>query len=158
MSHLFSACWKIIVLLLLPAAGAAWAAAEVPSAQMGAVTVSARKTDTLLTYGAKIVDVRPQHDFLEGHIPGAIHVAYRERSLQRTDFDPTRDDITIFLNRLYKKFPDPATPIIIYCNGVYCWKSFKALRAANDHGYRRLFWLRGGIAEWQREGLPVVRE
>lgn len=133
----------------------ALAAAEVPAAQMGATTVSARETSALLAHGARAIDVRPQHDFLDGHIPGAFHVAYRERSLQRADFDPTRDGVTAFLNRLYRKIPDPATPLVVYCNGIHCWKSFKALRAANDNGYRKLYWLRGGFAEWRREGLPV---
>lgn len=159
MNRLLSLCRMTLLLVLLPGAGTALAAAEVPAAQMGATTVSAREASALLAHGARAIDVRSQHDFLEGgRLPGALHVAYRERSLQRADFDPTRDGVTAFLNRLYRKIPDPATPLVVYCNGIYCWKSFKALRAANDNGYRKLYWLRGGMAEWRRAGLPVENE
>ena len=152
------ACRRLIFLALLALSGSVCAAVEVPAAQMGAATVSAREASALLAQGARAIDVRPQHDFLDGHLPGALHINYRERSLQRADFDPTRDGVTAFLDRLHRKVPDPATPLVIYCNGIHCWKSFKALRAANDHGYRKLYWLRGGFAEWLREGLPVSTE
>lgn len=145
-------------LLLLLTTGAALAAAEVPAIHIGVASVSARQAKALVDRGVAVVDVRSQHDFLDGHIPGAFHAVYRERSMQRPDFDPTQDGVQAFLDRLHRKVPNPGTEIIIYCNGIHCWKSFKALRAAADRGYRKLYWLRGGLAEWQKEGLPVTKE
>lgn len=158
MKRALSVVLKIAFLAVLAGTNIAFAAVEVPAAQLGAVTVSAREAAMLIERGARAIDVRSQHDFLHGHLPGALHVAYREHSAQRADFDPTRDGVTVFLDRLHRKIPDPATPLVVYCNGVYCWKSLKALRAANDNGYRKLYWLRGGITEWRRAGLPLSTE
>ena len=47
--------------------------------------------------------------------------------------------------------------VIYYCNGPECWKSYKAAqRTVADGRVAQVYWLRGGLPEWERQGLPVV--
>jgi len=146
--------WPLLVWMSF----SALAAQEVPVTLMGVTNISALEAQALIKRGARVVDARAQHDFLDGHISRAIHVAYRERSAQKPGFDPSEDNVRPFLNRMRKKIPDLNSEVIIHCCGVNCWKSYKALRAATDHGYRKLYWLRGGMEEWRQENLPVTQE
>ena len=50
---------------------------------------------------------------------------------------------------------DKAKPTIFACNGAECWKSFKASKAAVALGFQKVYWLRGGLPEWDAKGLPV---
>jgi thioredoxin 1 len=43
---------------------------------------------------------------------------------------------------------------------LYCTEGFRSRRAAEmlyDLGFRRLYNLEGGIVDWRKEGMPVVR-
>lgn len=48
-------------------------------------------------------------------------------------------------------------PLVFYCNGFKCIRSYRALLKADDCGYKRIFWFRGGYEEWREKGLPVLR-
>lgn len=106
---------------------------------------------------AHIIDTRALHDYLAGHLPGAYHADYRERSARTPAFDRREDDTAAFLRRL-RKFAEPGQAVVFYCNGPACWKSYKAAAVARDAGYRRLHWFRGGLSEWRQQGNPVVVE
>ncbi|MDP2751868.1 MAG: rhodanese-like domain-containing protein [Rhodocyclaceae bacterium] len=104
------------------------------------------------------IDARAQYDYFVRRIASAIHVPYRERSKRQVDFDPAKDDIPAFLKRLHKFAPKKFIPLVFYCNGIHCWKSYKAVKAAINDGYQQVFWLRGGINEWVNAGLPTEGE
>lgn len=116
----------------------------------GATVVSAAQARELAARGALIVDTRMPGEYVEQHIRGAISVPYRERSAKSVDFDARMDrfDLTWLPG-------DKDTPVILYCNGGECWKSYKASRTALKAGYTKVYWLRGGIPEWKQKGLPV---
>lgn len=48
--------------------------------------------------------------------------------------------------------------IVFYCNGSAADASIKAIQIAASCGYQRLFWFRGGFAEWVDKDYPYLIE
>ena len=153
--------WRIWLLICLCSISC-WGLAQelLPQTQPGVQVVTAQQLaqGQRVPKGTVVVDTRALHDFLAGRIPGSVHVAYKERSIRRMDFNAAEDDVDSFLQRLRKFVPNLHAPVLFYCNGTMCWKSWKASRAAIVGGYVNVFWLRGGMAEWEAQGLPLERE
>jgi rhodanese-related sulfurtransferase len=98
----------------------------------------------------KVFDARKKGEYVEGHIPGSISAPYKEKSAKVVDFDPSMDKMKM------SKFPlDKSTPIVVYCNGVKCWKSYKTIVRLKKAGYTDLNWLRDGYPGWTDKGFPV---
>lgn len=133
------------------------AADEVPDALSGVKIVSAAQVRGMAGT-ANIVDTRILHDFLAGHLPRAIHIPYKERSVRDVGFDPNQDDVPAFLARLHKFVADKGAAVVFYCNGPSCWKSYKSAVAALKAGYRQVYWFRGGMSEWNAGNLEIVIE
>ena len=51
--------------------------------------------------------------------------------------------------------PDPAKPIVFYCQSRDCWLSVNAALRAKKLGYSQVGWYRGGMESWKAAGLPV---
>ena len=85
-----------------------------------------------------LLDVRPEDEFVLGHLPGALNI-------------PLAD-----LERRLAELPTD-TQIVAYCRGPYCVLSFEAVAALRAKGYdvRRL---EEGFPEWKAAGLRLVRE
>lgn len=81
------------------------------------------------------VDVREDHEWLEGHARGANHIG---RGIIERDIE--------------KLIPDYDAPIVLYCGGGYR----SALAAVNIQkmGYTNVLSMAGGIRAWREEGLP----
>ena len=123
---------------------------ESPVKLPGATISSAEQVKRLLDNGVPVVDTRFGNEFAESHIRGAINVPYKERSQKARDFNAAEDSFDL------AKLPaDKGKPIVFYCNGGECWKSYKASTVALRAGYRDVFWFRGGFPEWTAKGLPV---
>jgi len=124
----------------------------VPNVLPGARIVSVQTVKTLLqTKQATLIDARSPDEYVAGHIPGAVNVYYNEHSARAINFDAAQDifDFT-------KVFPDRDRTYIFSCNGIECWKSYKAAVYALKHGYRHVLWLREGFPGWKAAGLPVA--
>lgn len=121
-----------------------------PAQLPGAQRVSAEQAADLIRQGALMVDVRSQKEYKAKHIAGAVLVPYVEKSPKDTSYDAAQDDFS-GLAKL-----DKARPVIFGCNGAECWKSFKASKAAVSQGFKTVYWLRGGLPEWDAKGLPVA--
>ncbi|MGF7008554.1 ArsR/SmtB family transcription factor [Aminobacter sp. BE322] len=82
-----------------------------------------------------VLDVRPEDEFVAGHLPGALNI-------------PVSD-----LQRRLGELPSDRE-VIAYCRGPYCVMSFEAVAALRARGYlvRRL---EDGYPEWKAAGLPV---
>lgn len=82
-----------------------------------------------------VLDVRPEDEFVAGHLPGALNI-------------PVSD-----LQRRLGELPSDRE-VIAYCRGPYCVLSFEAVAALRAKGYlvRRL---EDGYPEWKAAGLPV---
>jgi rhodanese-related sulfurtransferase/DNA-binding transcriptional ArsR family regulator len=83
-----------------------------------------------------VLDVRPEEEYLAGHIPGAVSVPL--------------DQLATRLEELPRE-----KEVVAYCRGPYCFMAFEAVRIlrARGRGARRL---EDGFPEWRTAGLPVV--
>ena len=82
------------------------------------------------------LDVREQDEWVEGHIPGALHVP--------------RGNLE---SRVEQLAPDHERPIVVYCAGGN--RSVFAARTLEELGYERVASLSGGFTDWKRNGFPV---
>ncbi len=82
-----------------------------------------------------ILDVRPEAEFKQGHLPGAVNVP---------------------LGKLARwlKGAGKRTEIIAYCRGPYCVLSFEAVAQLRAHGFKARR-LEQGYPEWRAAGLPT---
>lgn len=89
--------------------------------------------------GVRLIDVLKPDHYEAVHLPGAINVPAAELAERAPDlFDP--DDL-----------------IVVYCSSFDCEQSTSAARILDDLGFTNVYDFEGGIAEWRRRGLPVVR-
>lgn len=82
-----------------------------------------------------VLDVRPEDEFVVGHLPGALNIPLAELEHRLAEVPADRE-------------------VIAYCRGPYCVLSFEAVAALRERGYlvRRL---EDGYPEWKAAGLPV---
>lgn len=83
-----------------------------------------------------VLDVRPEAEYMAGHIAGARSAPIAE------------------LRRQLRAIPNSAE-VVAYCRGPYCVYADDAVRELNRKGFlaRRLV---DGYPEWRRAGLPVA--
>jgi rhodanese-related sulfurtransferase len=125
-------------------------AADTPASLAGAKVVKADEAKKLADAGAAMIDTRVATENAEKTIKGAKNVVYKEKSAKAADFDAGADQFDL------TKLPaDKAAPIVFFCNGPECWKSYKGSTAALKAGYSKVFWFRGGMPEWVAAGLPT---
>jgi rhodanese-related sulfurtransferase len=125
-------------------------AGTTPTSLEGATVVDAAKAKSLMEAGAVMIDARVANEYVELHIRGSKNIPYKEKSSKTVDYDSTLDSFA-----LSQLSADKNMPTIFACNGPECWKSYKAARAAVKAGYKHIYWLRGGLPEWQANGYPV---
>jgi rhodanese-related sulfurtransferase len=112
---------------------------ELRSHGKGALTIGATDAVRLHNQGALVLDVRDREQFASGHIIEARNV--------------TRDKLKESLDTL-KKYRDK--PVIVCCdNGVNSAAAAKELRA---QGFGKAVNLRGGLAAWRQDNLPLVTD
>ena len=46
-------------------------------------------------------------------------------------------------------------PMVFFCQGAVCWKSYNAALRAIYMGFRRVYWYRGGLTAWREANLPM---
>ena len=102
------------------------------------ITIPAYRAREASGDGLVLIDVREDHEWERGHIPGAMHVGrgILERDIERT-------------------FADKSTPLVLYCGGGY--RSALACDNLQQMGYTNVLSLAGGFREWSGSGLPVER-
>jgi len=83
-----------------------------------------------------LIDVREDHEWAKGRIPGALHLA---RGIIERDIEAS--------------FADKTTPLVLYCGGGY--RSVLAAEALQRMGYDNVVSLDGGFRGWRDAGLPV---
>lgn len=121
-----------------------------PTSLPGAKIISAREAQDLIGQGIPLYDVRDEEEYKIAHIPGSRSVPYKEGSAKEVGFDPGDDQFA--LNRLPK---DKSAPLMMYCDGTICWKSYKSATLAVQNGWTNVYWFRGGFPEWKEAGLPI---
>jgi len=123
-----------------------------PENIVGITRVNAAEVAKLLAAGAIAVDTRTVKEYDQAHITGAVSAPYIERSLKDPNYEASLDDFSA-LDKLPRD-----KPLIFFCNGPECWKSYKASRTAKSKGIKQVYWYRGGMPEWIEKGMPVSRK
>jgi rhodanese-related sulfurtransferase len=93
----------------------------------------------LMNQGATLLDMRAQQEYQQGHISGARHF-----DLQQL---PNAGDAL-------RKYKEKA--LIVYCDRG--GGAAAAVRSLTKQGFTKVFNLRGGIAAWRAENLPLARD
>ena len=85
-----------------------------------------------------IVDVREPAEFAAGHLAGAVNIPLKEFPSRQAEFD---------------KFK--SKNVITVCqSGI---QSSRAASQLNKAGCPEVYSLEGGVAAWQKQGLPLVK-
>lgn len=94
--------------------------------------VSTEELRAILAEGRiPVLDVRSTREYAIAHIPGSANLWEKE------------------VEQIVERYPDRATPLVLYCNGPYCGKSRRVSEQLVKRGYT-------GVRRYQL-GLPVWR-
>lgn len=85
---------------------------------------------------ATVLDVRPEDEFRQGHLPGALNIPLAQLERRLAELPVTQE-------------------IVAYCRGPWCVLSFEAVAALRQQGYRARR-LEEGFPEWKVAGLPIA--
>jgi rhodanese-related sulfurtransferase len=85
---------------------------------------------------ATIVDVRSKMEFDVIHVSKALYIPVSNAD---------------FLKQLEKKADKAGTaPLVFYCNGIHCAKSYEAAEQAETAGFKNVYCYDAGIMEWTK--------
>jgi len=129
---------SLLILLALVVTASQTMAADFPLREKYPQVKPVSTAELLSSYNdAVIVDVRSKIEFDVIHISKARHIPVAEGS---------------FLSDLEKLRPKQnSQPLVFYCNGITCAKSYKAANQAAEAGFRNVFCYDAGIPDWSKE-------
>ncbi|HMT03118.1 MAG TPA: rhodanese-like domain-containing protein [Burkholderiales bacterium] len=84
-----------------------------------------------------LIDVREDHEWAQGHVPNAIHLA---RGIIERDIEQT--------------IPDKNHEIILYCGGGY--RSILSAYNLQKMGYLNVTSMAGGVRDWLNSNYKLV--
>ncbi|AJK47828.1 MULTISPECIES: rhodanese-like domain-containing protein [Burkholderia] len=88
---------------------------------------------------AIVIDLRPAAEYGAGHLPAARSVEFSELA-----------------GKLGQVAKNKSAPVLLVCqNGQ---QSNKAAKVVREAGYGEVHVLQGGLAAWQKAGMPVVKQ
>jgi rhodanese-related sulfurtransferase len=104
------------------------------------IIVDRDEAQRLVGAGAQLVEVLPEHEYAEEHLPGALHLP-----LKRLDADTARALL------------DASRPVIVYCWDALCDMSPRAAWRLERLGFGPVYDYAAGKVDWMAAGLPTVR-
>jgi len=137
------AAWAAVSLALAVTAVAADrppSIAQATLAEPDAVTpeVSTEELASILAAGsAPVLDVRSSQEHAIAHIPGSVNIWEKE------------------IEGIEARFPDRATPLVLYCNGPFCGKSRRVSAELLKRGYHNVRRYQLGLPVWRALGRTV---
>ncbi len=84
-----------------------------------------------------VLDVRPVHEYLAGHIPGALSIPVAELAERLAELPARRE-------------------IVAYCRGPWCVMAIDAVERLREHGFAA-HRVEIGVVDWQAMGLAIER-
>lgn len=100
--------------------------------------ISPQDAIRLMNQGALVLDLRPPDAYAEGHLNGARQMDSAE---------------ILKAGETLKKYKEKS--VLVYCNTGSLAAS--AARILTGQGFTKVLNLRGGIAGWRAEGLPLAK-
>jgi len=113
--------------------------AEDARRRVSETTPAAAHTRITGTEGARLIDVREDHEWDAGRAAGATHMS---RGIIERDIE--------------RLVPDKAAELILYCGGGY--RSALACDNLQKMGYTNVHSMAGGWTAWTDAGLPTETE
>lgn len=86
-----------------------------------------------------LVDVREESEYVNDHLPGAIHLG---KGVIERDIEG--------------RVPELSTEMILYCGGGF--RSALAADNLQKMGYTNIISMDGGIRDWRKKGYPLSKE
>jgi rhodanese-related sulfurtransferase len=126
------------VVAVLVAAAIAVLVYELRHRKLSLTAISPQDAVRLMNQGAAVLDVRSAEDFAAGHLSTARHAPL--------------DKLTEAAEGI-KRFKD--RPVLVYCERGARSNSATAKLAVL--GFSKVFNLRGGVAAWRTDNLPLVK-
>ena len=111
---------------------------EMRARAQGLVSISPQEVVLLMNQGALLIDLRPQEQYTAGHVNGARQMS-GDQILKAAD--------------TLKKYREKA--VVVYDDTGSLGAS--AARQLAAQGFTKAFNLRGGLAAWRAENLPLAR-
>jgi rhodanese-related sulfurtransferase len=103
----------------------------------GVRTVDPAGTVQLMNHeDARVVDVREDKEWQQGHIPGAVHIRLGELSNRMNELEGQKD-----------------APLVVVCRSGN--RSTKAALQLRKAGFQKVYNLSGGTMAWQQAGMPL---
>jgi len=112
---------------------------ELRARKEAAASVTAQDAVRLMNQGALVLDIRTREQFDAAHVNGARHIPAAELEAQAAES--------------LKKYREK--PVVVYCESGTI--SPAAIRRLADKGFTRAVGLRGGLAAWRADHLPLTR-
>ena len=137
MAKLLPVAWLVLALMLSPFVLAEDAVdAEFPGRATYS-TIPVMELEDMFAQLDKlhVVDVRSQYEFDVLHVKGAKHVALN---------DPAFDE------KIRQLKAEADLPVVFYCNGKTCYKSYKACDKAKGAGIEGAYAYDAGIFDWAK--------
>jgi len=91
----------------------------------------------LADHSGPVLDVRFAEEYAIAHIPGSINIYEKE------------------IETIIQRFPNKATPIVLYCNGPFCGKSKRVSSELVKLGYTNVKRYQLGLPIWRALGHTV---
>lgn len=85
-----------------------------------------------------LLDVREDHEWQAGHLPGAEHLG---KGIIERDIE--------------ERFPDVDAELILYCGGGF--RSALAAETLQKMGYTNVISMDGGFRGWKEAGYPIEK-
>lgn len=126
-----------LMLVILTVTSGAMLLFNLLAAGQGARVTTTEATALINREDAQVLDVRDAAEFAGGHLAGARNIQVAKFAERAADLEKLK-----------------GTPLIVCCEtGI---RSGKAVSELKKLGFERVFSLEGGIAEWNKAGLPLT--
>jgi thiosulfate/3-mercaptopyruvate sulfurtransferase len=110
--------------------------------------------DRLSDESVRVVDTRPVHEYVEGHVPGAIHLDLYGISLADTRPEPFVAFMAMFAYLLGSRGIGSDKTIVFYENDSGM-KAARGFWICEYHGHKNVHVLDGGLVAWREAGYDV---
>jgi rhodanese-related sulfurtransferase len=115
---------------------------DMPASLTGIKLIDGKELKKMMDAKKKfvLIDNRNKEQYGKEHITGAVLITVDELIK-----DPTMSEKL-----------DKNVPLVLYCNGVKCWRSPAAALLYQSLGFKEIYWFRNGLPEWIKLDYATV--